>query len=337
MASSIAPWVSIFPLLLFVSCCIAVSGVVESRGSYKVGDAVSVTCLNRTMYARYVLSANEQIAKLSWNGLLIDNRDTGEHITDSSGSLQFIPFPVCAETDKPLFLHYGSNAPQNCTITLDDPLFHLLEFYIHNDAPLTCRIPSFPTTGLTAASISGEDRAGALGSQSTSYTPLIFALSGTLQLSHLHVANKLNMAIHVEPKPSKGRGFSAGGTGPRTGDVISAAAYSTYPTTEQTKIVIGDSLTFQLYPRWYSGIALPSSTSGHHNFWSTLSYCALSALVSAAVCVVYFRGVDLPRRLRFHGRDRIGGSSRQDGLPKYSGYGYGVAGNGYTFNTGKRD
>jgi len=338
MASSTAPWASIFLLLLFVSISVAVSGVVEARSSYKAGDTVPVTCLNRSMYARYILSANEQIAKLSWNGLLIENRETGEHIIDSSGSLQYISFPVCAETDKPLSLHYGSNALQNCTITLEDSLFHLLEFYIHNDAPLTCRVPSFPTTGLTAASISGEDKAGALGSQSTSYTPLIFALSGTLQLSHLHVANKLNMAIHVEPKPSKGGGFSAGGTGPRTGDVISAAAYSTYPTIQQTRVVIGDNLTLQLYPRWYSGIALPLSTSsGHHNFWSTLSYCAFSALVSAAICVVYFRGVDLPRRLRFHGRERIGGSSRQEGLPKYSGYGYGVAGNGYTFNTGKRD
>jgi len=266
------------------------------------------------------------------------HRDTGEHITDSSGQLQYIPFPVCAESKAPLSLLYGSSAPQNCTITLTDPLFHLLEFYIHNDAPLTCRVPSFPTTATTSAMISGEDKTGALGSENTAYTPLVIALSGTLQLSHLHVANKLNVLIHIEPKPSKKGGFSAGGLGPRTGDIISAAAYSTYPTTQQPKVVIGDSLTLQLFPRWYSGIALPiTSSSGHHNFWSTLSYCALSALMSAAICVVYFRGVDLPRRLRFHGRDRIGGFHRHDGLPKYSGYGYGVGGNGYAFGSGKRD
>jgi hypothetical protein len=186
--------------------------------------------------------------------------------------------------------------------------------------------------------ISGEDKTGALGSESTAYTPLVIALSGTLQLSHLHVANKLNVLIHIEPKPSKKGGFSAGGLGPRIGDIISATAYSTYPTTQQPKVVIGDSLTLQLFPRWYTGIALPAtSSSGHHNFWSTLSYCGLSALMSAAICVVYFRGVDLPRRLRFHGRDRIGGFYRHDGLPKYSGYGYGVGGNGYAFGGGKRD
>src|SRR5664279_3503531 len=33
----------------------------------------------------------------------------------------------------------------NCTIPMiTDPFFHLLEFYIHNDAPLSCRIPSRP-------------------------------------------------------------------------------------------------------------------------------------------------------------------------------------------------
>lgn len=266
------------------------------------------------------------------------HRDTGEHVTDSSGQLQYIPFPVCAESKAPLSLLYGSSTPQNCTITLDDPLFHLLEFYIHNDAPLTCRVPSFPTTGTTPAMLSGEDKTGALGSESTSYTPLVIALSGTLQLSHLHVANKLNVLLHTEPKLSKKGAVSADGLGASIGDIISAAAYSTYPTTEQAKIFIGDSLTLQLFPRWYTGIALPiTSSSGHHNFWSTLSYCALSALMSAAVCVVYFRGVDLPRRLRFHGRDRIGGYHRHDGLPKYSGYGYGVGGNGYAFGGGKRD
>jgi hypothetical protein len=34
-------------------------------------------------------------------------RDTGEHISDDKGVLQYIPFPVCEETGKPLELHYG--------------------------------------------------------------------------------------------------------------------------------------------------------------------------------------------------------------------------------------
>ena len=53
-------------------------------------------------------------------------------------------------------------------------------------------------------------------------------------------------------------------------------------------------------------------------------YCLLSAGASAAVCVVYFRGVELPRRLRSHGRERVGvlGGGERGRL---SGYGYGVA------------
>jgi hypothetical protein len=267
-------------------------------------------------------------------------RETGQHISVND-VLQYTPFPVCEETNQPLSFPYGSNAPLNCTITLTDPLFHLLEFYIHNDAPLTCRVPLYPTQGATAEKISGQDKAGAMGSESTSYTPLIFALGGTLDMSHLHIANKLNVLLHTEPRPLKGQGFSAGGTGPRIGDVISAAAYSIYPTTQQEKVIIGETLTLQLYPRWYTGVSLSTSTSAssHHNFYSTLSYCMLSAVVSGAVCVVYFRGIDLPRRLRFHGRDRLGGAGGRQDLPRYSGYGYGVAGNGYAAHpgTGKRD
>jgi hypothetical protein len=59
-------------------------------------------------------------------------------------------------------------------------------------------------------------------------------------------------------------------------------------------------------------------------------YCGLSALASAAICVTYFRGVELPRRLKSHGKDRLGGIER-GGLG-----GYGIA-NGYGYGLGKRD
>ncbi|POS81637.1 hypothetical protein EPUL_005976, partial [Erysiphe pulchra] len=49
-------------------------------------------------------------------------------------------------------------------------------------------------------------------------------------------------------------------------------------------------------------------------------------LASAAICVAYFRGVELPRRLKSHGKDRLGGMER-GGL---GGYGLGPGmGNGY--------
>lgn len=49
---------------------------------------------------------------------------------------------------------------------------------------------------------------------------------------------------------------------------------------------------------------------GGHLFLSTVIYCLLSALAATAVCIAYFRGVELPRRLKTHGRDRAFGLQR---------------------------
>jgi hypothetical protein len=149
------------------------------------------------------------------------------------------------------------------------------------------------------------------------------ALSGTLQLSHVHIANELNLLLHTDTSPAL------------KNKIDSAAAYSISPSTKNTKLIIGDPITMTFHVRWYQGSYLPTNNlKGYHGFWSTLSYCLFAAGASAALCIVYFRGIDLPRRLRFHGTQRLGGV-RDPGLPKYNGYGYGVGqvphanGNGY--------
>jgi len=38
------------------------------------------------------------------------NSDTGEHIENDKHELQYIPFPICNETGKPLELQYGVEA-----------------------------------------------------------------------------------------------------------------------------------------------------------------------------------------------------------------------------------
>ncbi|USP73505.1 ribosomal protein s21 protein [Curvularia clavata] len=128
-----------------------------------------------------------------------------QKITDAAGHLQYIPFPVCNETGRPFELFFGVEKDVNCTIDfVTDEFFHLLEFYIHNDAPLSCRIPSKPLPPSVLATqylvSDSSTQEGALGSQSTSYTPLVVALAGTLQLSHLHVGNHLNLLVHAAPK-----------------------------------------------------------------------------------------------------------------------------------------
>lgn len=274
--------------------------------------------------------------------------ETGEHITDSNGQLQYIPFPTCNETGRPLELFFGIEKEINCTIDfVSDSFFHLLEFYIHNDAPLTCRIPAKPLPPSVLEQqyrVSDEStQEGALGSQSSLYTPLVVGLAGTLQLSHLHVGHSLNLLLHAADRSVS------------PGTIDAATAYSIASHTRNTKITIGDPLPLSFSVRWYPSTTLPPGWTGYggHIYKSTLLYCLLSAGASAAICFAYFRGVELPRRLRLYARDKMNAGSRFGmgersssgyGLPMpngggKSGSGYGLGGYGYGGGSslGKKD
>jgi len=120
-------------------------------------------------------------------------------------------------------------------------------------------------------------------------------------------------------------------------DILSATAYSSSAlAAHSTRIVIGDPLTLQLSVRWYSTGTLPPSTTvraglGGHVHFSTVVYCFLSAGVGVAVSLAYFRGVELPHRLRTYGKERVSGSAER-------GYAFPGSGmNGYGVGSGKRD
>lgn len=337
-------WLSLLALCSFwTSLASAVSGqeplksLQEARG-YNAGEPIPVSCLNRTMCVSHSHPRNRHTNVSS---------DTGEHIVDTNGQLQYIPFPVCNETGRPLELFFGVEKEINCTIDfVTDEFFHLLEFYIHNDAPLTCRIPSKPLPPSVLEQqyrVSDEvTQEGALGTQSTLYTPLVVGLAGTLQLSHLHVGNSLNLLLHAADRKVS------------PGTIDAATAYSIASHARNVKVTIGDPLTLVFSVRWYPSTTLPPGWAGYggHIYKSTLLYCLLSAGASAAVCVAYFRGVELPRRLRGYARDKMSGGSRFGmggglggsgyGLPianggvSRSGSGYGLGGYGYGGGLGKR-
>lgn len=153
---------------------------------------------------------------------------------------------------------------------------------------------------------------------------MVVALSGVLQLSHLHVANNLNVLVHAAPKSVA------------PGVIDAATAYSVSAGTRSAKIVIGDSLPLRFSVRWYPSASLPSGWQGvgGHLTGTLVLYCLISAGASAAICITYFRGVELPRRLRSHGRDRVGllgGDGRRLGGYGYAGAPNGVGGGwGYT-------
>ena len=107
--------------------------------------------------------------------------DTGEHVSDAQGQLQYIPFPTCNETGAPLALHYGLERDTNCTIPfITDEFFHLLEFYVHSDAPLSCRIPARPLTTTTDHTIGPSSAT----SRSDDYIPM--SMSAPFQLCRIH-------------------------------------------------------------------------------------------------------------------------------------------------------
>jgi hypothetical protein len=147
------------------------------------------------------------------------------------------------------------------------------------------------------------------------FAPLMIALAGALQRSHLHVGNRLNVVLHTAKKGSKGGG-----------NIESAGAYSVAPASNNARIVIGDDLTFAMDVRWYEGLELPkgkgqvASGSGGGGFLTWL----FGVLVGVGVCLGW--------------RWVIGRRSGQSVLPKYNGYGYGAGtsqtGSGYGFGGG---
>lgn len=263
---------------------------------------------------------------------IVLHRETGEHIELPDKTLQYIPFPVCNETGQPLTFHYGIEGEINCTISfISDSFFHLLEFYIHSDAPMSCRLPARPPPH---KEIIGHDP------PPQQYVPLVFALAGTLQRSHVHVSTHLNVLLHSTRKHHLKQHDS--------GILDSAAAYSTSPLSNihatphdrqrhdseylespyegyTRRVIIGDPLPLSFSVRWFPSPQLPKIEGrfewrgmGGHVYASTVFYCLLSFLTGACVAAVYFFSVVLPKRLR----------SRNLGGATPLGYGLSNLGNG---------
>ncbi|ODV91996.1 hypothetical protein CANCADRAFT_55744 [Tortispora caseinolytica NRRL Y-17796] len=102
--------------------------------------------------------------------------DNGEHLFGPNGEILYEPFATCQETGRPLEFHYGVGGRQQCTIKLDDRAYHMLQLYVHQDAPLTCKISS---------SANYKDT-----------IPIVFTLRGRVQESHVDVDSHLNVVFH---------------------------------------------------------------------------------------------------------------------------------------------
>lgn len=266
--------------------------------SYHYGAPIPVQCMNRSS-------------------------ETGEHIENANHELVWSPFPVCNETGRPLEFGYGIEGELNCTIAvIDDPFFHLLEFYVHSDAPLACRLPARPPAHVEVIGGTPPEQ---------EYIPLVFALAGTLQTSHMHVSTHLNVLLHSIPKHHIHKHDS--------GVLDSGAAYSTSPlshmdTAHTKRLIIGDSLPLMFSVRWFPTPALPRTEGtvewqgmGGHIYASTVFYSMVSFLAGVLVAGTYFFGIVLPKRLK--GRT-MGGATPL-------GHGINGVGNGWGYSkTSKR-
>ena len=108
----------------------------------------------------------------------------------------------------------------------------------------------------------------------------MFALAGTLQLSHMHISTHLNVLLHSTPKHH---------LRPHDSGVLdSAIAYSTSPLGRKggsgtDKVIIGDPLPLRLSVRWFPTPKLPKTEGkvewhgmGGHVFASTVWYSVVS-------------------------------------------------------------
>lgn len=281
----------------------------SSRQGYARGDLMPVTCMNRTL-------------------------ETGEHITDDHGNLQYIPFPTCNETSLPLAFPYAVPRTQTCTIDeLPDELYHLFEFFVHNDAPLTCRVPTWPLpTDPTPSFDSTSKKEGV----DDTWTPFTIALQGTLQLSHMHLHTSINVLFHTSDSIDE------------PPHLIASTAYSlpnasTEAPREGTKILRNQPLVLNFNVGWIDGTVLPGmagrpvlGVTDHRVGLSLFSFFALagSAGFGALGMLLYERKKS--GRSHIYGNGILGGNvgpgnARTTGYGGYGGYG------GYSSGVGKRD
>jgi hypothetical protein len=149
---------------------------------------------------------------------------------------------------------------------------------------------------------------------------MVIALGGTLQRSHLHVANVLNVVVHTSASDK--------------GAIDAAAAYSASPAQKNARIVIGDTLTLEINVAWYAGQSLITgkpgkvSGSGGGGGGGSLFSLLFGVFVGAGLCYLWVNGTEaLPKSIKTFVVSRIPGKNVPV-LPRYNGFGYSSNGTG---------
>lgn len=150
------------------------------------------------------------------------NIDNGEHKFDDQDRIVTIPFPKCEETKKPLSLKYGVDEDIKCTIGFTDELYHLFQLYVHEDVPLSCRLPM-------SSEANYLEKGGA-------WILLTFNFRGEVHDSHVDLDSSLNVVVVVPSGRSELSTF------------VSAVGWSSG--TDTQRVTIGNHVTLTMAVRW---------------------------------------------------------------------------------------
>lgn len=143
--------------------------------------------------------------------------DTGEHMFDpETNEIIYETFPKCLETNKPFQLEFGLNSLKECTVQMDDELFHMFQLYLHKDVPWTCRLESKKDSGV--------------------YIPMDIAIRGNVMESHVDLDSNINMIIITENDDND------------QGEIIAGTAWSSSRNT--SKVIIGDQVKLRFNLNW---------------------------------------------------------------------------------------
>lgn len=225
---------------------------------------------------------------------------------------------------------------------MSDELYHLLEFIVHNDVPLSCRVPSYALRSLTGETVSaGQDQTSLGAAAPGSWTPLTIALAGSLQLSHIHLHTTVNVIFHTHPSYQPTEPSSRGRS-----RLLAATAYSVPNTTQGApsdgpKVIPNDPLVLLFNVGWVPGVVLPgmagqpSGVTSHGFGLGVFGFFAMaaSAGVGAMGMLIYERRRNAGGGMNglLGGNIGVGGA----GMRLVNGYGgYGGYGN---YAAGKRD
>lgn len=192
-----------------------VSGQKVGGTALEVGQLLELECIQR--------DEDGEVRSLQ-----ITTKLTTQAVEDTKKQRIFTPFLICNETGSPPTFNFRrstSRTRTSCTVTIDDPTFHLFQAYLHLDIPLICRLPSYQ-------------------SENGYWIQIPINLIGKAELSHFDIEPKINFIIHYDR--TKGR-------------ITGGVAYSQGPTvtseTEETdlgwhRIKIGDEIQFEFSVRY---------------------------------------------------------------------------------------